>query len=295
MKIIKNIILLIAMCASLLNVAQCQDSIYYVYKVPEKKSDVSEADYKKAIFIIDNTESDIKSKGDINYIHYLNYATASILLNEPISKIESLFDLAYKLNQEGMKGIFPKLFPLKKLSSIYSRESYKNLLMRYEINQAIVEDFQCSNPAVLQIIADNNFSEDDLVNLIKTIQKNDQKHRGENENWEIQNKLDVNNMILVDSLFNKYNTYIGTSLVGEENNHVMWLVIQHTDIMNQEKYLPIIAKAVKEGELPETPLKMLLDRIYTKKFGYQIYGSQFDTPIASNEVIKEVKERFKLY
>jgi hypothetical protein len=49
---------------------------------------------------------------------------------------------------------------------------------------------------------------------------------------------------------------------------------------------------VKIGELPEVPLKMLIDRICMKKFGYQIFGSQSGGELADNSIIQVVKEEY---
>lgn len=108
----------------------------------------------------------------------------------------------------------------------------------------------------------------------------------------MQNQIDMQNMVKIDSLFTKYQAYLGKSLVGEEFNHVMWIVIQHSPLEKQEQYLPIIQKAAKEDELPENPFKMLVDRIYAKKYGYQIFGSQGGIDLASDSVMQSVKVKY---
>jgi hypothetical protein len=70
------------------------------------------------------------------------------------------------------------------------------------------------------------------------------------------------------------------------------MIIQHSNLNSQEKYLAMIHAAVQAGELSEAPLKMLLDRIYTKKTGKQIFGSQLNVPFADQSVIESVKERY---
>jgi hypothetical protein len=39
---------------------------------------------------------------------------------------------------------------------------------------------------------------------------------------------------------------------------------------------------------------MLLDRIYSKKTGFQIFGSQVGVPFSDDRTIEEVKRKYKL-
>ena len=62
-----------------------------------------------------------------------------------------------------------------------------------------------------------------------------------------------------------------------------------------EKYLPVVHIAVKEKELSTTPLKMLIDRYYGLKYGYQVFGSQssdFGFKMADEKKRKEIKLKY---
>ena len=74
----------------------------------------------------------------------------------------------------------------------------------------------------------------------------------------------------------------------------MWLVIQHSNIEKMEEYLPVLIEAVKKKELKLTPLKMLIDRIYTVRFGYQIFASQMGVDLANEEVRKKVIAKYAI-
>jgi hypothetical protein len=136
----------------------------------------------------------------------------------------------------------------------------------------------------------NNGLDLSLVILMHDLGEKDQQFRM--SDMSKQQLIDRGNMQIVDSLFQHYGKYIGLTLVGEEYQHAMWLVIQHADLKDQEKYLPIVHEGVKIGELPEVPLKMLIDRICMKKFGYQIFGSQSGGELADNSIIQVVKEEY---
>jgi len=135
-----------------------------------------------------------------------------------------------------------------------------------------------------------------IVKLMHSVRENDQKYRSQDykKNLEKQNKLDSLNLSIIDSLYKKYNIYIGKSLVGEKLEHVMWLVIQHSNINKMEEYLPIIVNAVKNKELSPIPLAMLLDRIYTIKDGYQIFGSQMGVKLGDESIREKVKFKYGL-
>src|SRR5690606_9983453 len=130
-----------------------------------------------------------------------------------------------------------------------------------------------------------------LVELINAIEILDQKDRN---NLKSQKQFDITNQLKVDSLYNTYQRYIGKSLVGKKFENVMWQVIQHSNPEMMHKYLPIIQKAVEENEIDVGPFKMLIDRFYGLKYGYQIFGSQsgFGFELADDKKRKEIKLKY---
>ena len=76
----------------------------------------------------------------------------------------------------------------------------------------------------------------------------------------------------------------------------MWAVIQHSNPELMAEYLPIIQDAVKEKELDETPFKMLIDRYYGLKYGYQIFGSQsgFGFKLADEETRIKIEKKYQI-
>lgn len=153
---------------------------------------------------------------------------------------------------------------------------------------------------VSQIKNDNTYKKKEmdtnLSKLISSIQYNDQRYRNIDfeKNKAEQRELDSLNLSKIDSIYKKYNTYIGKSLVGDKLSHVMWLVIQHSNISKMEYYLPIIASAVKNKELSSVPLAMLIDRIYSIKYGYQIFGSQQGVKLGDDKVRNKIKVKYDL-
>lgn len=62
--------------------------------------------------------------------------------------------------------------------------------------------------------------------------------------------------------------------VGERANQTLFLVLQHSDLNTQEKYLPMMRDAVKKGNASAGALALLEDRVLLRQGKKQIYGSQ---------------------
>lgn len=67
--------------------------------------------------------------------------------------------------------------------------------------------------------------------------------------------------------------FVGKSVVGEACS-AFWVVIQHSTLELQQKYLPIFQKAVKNGDLQPSSVAMMEDRINMFQGKPQKYGSQ---------------------
>jgi hypothetical protein len=110
--------------------------------------------------------------------------------------------------------------------------------------------------------------------------------------WKRQRTVGTQNQESIDSLYNVYNTYLGKSLVGEKYKNTMWQVIQHSNLNMMEKYLPLVQKAINDEEIDVIPFKMLIDRIYSIKYGYQIFGSQMGVDLADEKLRKDVQMKY---
>lgn len=256
-----------------------------------KKDAVSDESFGKGKFIFgEATKSGLKSVGD-----YRNLAVALSHLGEDKKLIKYSIDKAFSLNSEMMFSFYEHL---KKTDSIQYKKELKSfpsikdkLLKLEEYTQTKV-----SKGSTFNSYCKKNNLNINLVKLLRLIEENDQKYRTQDymKNLAKQKELDSSHLSIIDSLYKKHGTYIGKSLVGDKFSHVMWLVIQHSNIKKMEEYLPIILVAVKNKELNKTPLKMLIDRIYTIKYGYQIFGSQMGIEISDDEIRNKVITKYAL-
>jgi len=89
----------------------------------------------------------------------------------------------------------------------------------------------------------------------------------------IVRQKDSINLIKVNKILNQYG-WLGPQDVGMNGSQALFLVIQHADLKTQQKYLPMIKKAEKEGKTLSSNLAILQDRIAMREGKKQIYGSQ---------------------
>lgn len=84
-------------------------------------------------------------------------------------------------------------------------------------------------------------------------------------------ETDSTNLLRTKAILKQYD-YPGKSLVGTPTNETAWLVIQHSDAIDQ--YLPLIKKAARKGELPFYLYAQMLDRQLMRRGKEQRYGTQ---------------------
>ncbi|MDQ3046244.1 MAG: hypothetical protein M3R27_01755 [Bacteroidota bacterium] len=93
-----------------------------------------------------------------------------------------------------------------------------------------------------------------------------------NELWKSINKTDSTNLLVVEDLIKKYG-WLGKESVGSIGNSTLALVILHSGLDVQEKYLPVMREAVADGKADPGDLALLEDRVALLKGKKQIYGS----------------------
>lgn len=127
-----------------------------------------------------------------------------------------------------------------------------------------------------------------LIATLKEIEKKDQFYRvqidsiekqfGMNSkemmaHWEKIQKIDKVNLKVIRKILDKRG-WLGANIVGREGNSTLFLVIQHSDLKTQQKYLPMMRDAVQKGNARGSELALLEDRVALGLGQPQIYGSQ---------------------
>lgn len=94
-----------------------------------------------------------------------------------------------------------------------------------------------------------------------------------NDLWKITNLNDSINLLKVKKILDEKG-WVGKDKVGAQANSALFLVIQHSDLETQKKYLPMMKEAVTKGNASPGSLALLIDRIEIREGRKQIYGSQ---------------------
>ena len=124
----------------------------------------------------------------------------------------------------------------------------------------------------------NNIFEDDQKNRLKIDKIESEYGRNSNELnnlWDTIQIIDSINQIKVIKILDEFG-WLGKDDVGWKANIALFLVIQHSELEIQKKYLPLLHEAVKEGKAEPGNLAYLEDRIAVQQNKKQIYGSQLE-------------------
>lgn len=90
---------------------------------------------------------------------------------------------------------------------------------------------------------------------------------------KIMMNKDSINLIKIIEILDNYG-WVGPDKVGGQANQTLFLVIQHSDLKTQQKYLPMMREAVKNNNASNSSLALLEDRVALGEGRRQIYGSQ---------------------
>jgi len=112
---------------------------------------------------------------------------------------------------------------------------------------------------------------DKISEILQNVFDSDQGMR--TNGGEINPITDSENLTIVVSLIEK----CGMPTLNEVNDVQMsaiWVVFQHGDNVNRKKYLPLLEKSAKNGDLKRTQIAMMKDRTMMNDGEPQVYGTQ---------------------
>lgn len=102
------------------------------------------------------------------------------------------------------------------------------------------------------------------------------------DQWKLINYYDSINLIKITQILDTQG-WLGSDIVGRQGNTTIFLVIQHSDLAVQEKYLPMMREAVKSKKASGSQLALLEDRVALRQGKKQIYGSQIGMDETTNK------------
>jgi len=181
-------------------------------------------------------------------------------------------------------------FQLEKIVAISNYTDYKYITTDSDLNT--LHNDKRWEPLLQKITQNKDNTEKKLnkplVAMLDTIYVEDQKYRQQidgiakkygweskeiKDHWKIINEKDSINLIKIKIILDKLG-WLGSDVVGEQGNTTLFLVIQHSNIETQIKYLPMIREAVNNGKAQGSSLALLVDRVALRQGKRQIYGSQ---------------------
>ncbi len=158
------------------------------------------------------------------------------------------------------------------LQSLHADKRWNELLAIVKQNKDKAEA-NLNKPLVA--ILDTIFMEDQGGRMkIEDVEK---KHGRESkemkELWASIGIKDSINLLKVKKILDQYG-WPGPDVVGGKGSQTIFLVIQHSDIETQQKYLPVMREAVKQKKASPSALALLEDRVALGTGKKQVYGSQ---------------------
>lgn len=197
-----------------------------------------------------------------------NAACSWALANKPDSAFVQLFKIA----ENGNYTNYGHITTDSDLNSLHSDERWTKVI---EIVKTNKEKAEANLDKPLVAILDTIYQEDQKYRL--QINEIEEKYGWESDemkaHWKIINEKDSINLITVKQILDKRG-WLGADVIGNQGNSTLFLVIQHSDIETQEKYLPLMREAVSKGNARASSLALLEDRVALRKGEKQIYGSQ---------------------
>ncbi|MCE4064724.1 hypothetical protein LXM63_06410 [Chryseobacterium gleum] len=186
------------------------------------------------------------------------------------------------LNQSIDKG-WTNLKHLKSdtdLDNLHSKKEWGKTIEKLEKKIAAIEA-NYDKPLQAELLAILEEDQKYRMQMDETQKKFGPQSKEMNDLWKITMQKDSLNLIKVKKILDEKG-WVGEDKVGAQANSALFLVIQHSDLETQKKYLPMMKDAVAKGNASPGSLALLIDRIEIREGRKQIYGSQIGINQSNN-------------
>lgn len=204
-------------------------------------------------------------KENPNHLYYGACATA--LSGDKKEALDMLFEAVNNgwLYLEHMKND-PDLI------SLHTSEKWSELI---KITQEKIDkkELDYNKPLQKELLAINNDDQKPRQEYVKIGKTLGWKHSKIDSLKKVITYNDSVNLVKVKRILSKHG-WVGKSVVGNEANSVLFMVLQHANINTQKEYLPMLKDAVKKGNAKASSMAMMIDRIAIREGKKQIYGTQ---------------------
>jgi hypothetical protein len=253
----------------LLNSVACQvqeEKSDYADLIKKADSLYSAKDFKNSALAYSDAFKLLGGKGNINDRY--NAACSWALAKVP----DSAFFNLERIAKSGYYQDYEHLMNDEDLKSLYDDKRWKPLTVLVKENKDKA-DAKLNKPLAAKL--DSIYEADQFLRVKAQELEKKQKPGSEQvqQIWKQINLSDSINLVKVKAILDTYG-WLGADVVGNQGNSALFLVIQHADLKTQEKYLPMMRDAVKNGKAYGSSLALLEDRIEIRNGRKQIYGSQ---------------------
>lgn len=188
------------------------------------------------------------------------------------SEIDSSFVQLFRIAKKGDYRNYDHITTDEDLNALHSDKRWNEVLNLIKTNKEKAEANLDKN---LVAILDTIFQEDQGLRLqISEVEEKYGRDSDEMEaHWNSIEEKDSINLIKIQKILDERG-WLGQDIIGEQGNMTLFLVIQHSPIEIQEKYLPMMREAVKKNNARPSSLALLEDRVALRTGKRQIYGSQ---------------------
>lgn len=262
----KKAIILLVLSLLISNISFSQDREKYTQLINEAFNLYDSNDYKKSGEKYEEAFVALGNKGNIDDRY--NAACSWALANE----IDASFVQLFKIAENGNYTNYGHITTDSDLDSLHSDQRWQKILELVKANKE-KEEAKLDKPLVA--ILDSIYQEDQgLRRQIADVEKKYGRDSDEMKaHWKTIAEKDSINLIKIQNILDERG-WLGQDVIGGEGNATLFLVIQHSDLPIQEKYLPMMREAVAKGNAQASSLALLEDRVALRNGNRQIYGSQ---------------------
>lgn len=161
------------------------------------------------------------------------------------------------------------------LENLHSKKEWGKTIEKLEKKLELIEA-NYDKPLQTELLTILDEDQKYRMQMNETQKKFGQDSKEMNELWKVTNQKDSINVLKVKKILDEKG-WVGKDKVGAQANSALFLVIQHSDLETQKKYLPMMKEAVTKGNANPSSLALLIDRIEIREGRKQIYGSQIGT------------------
>jgi len=200
-------------------------------------------------------------------------------------KVDSAYTQLYKITKHGSYADYKYITTDSNLHFLHQDKRWKEVIAFVIRNQKrkIEADAKLDKPLVA--LLDTIYKEDQ--NYRRQLRKISKKYGRKSDelkaHWKIIAKKDSLNVIEVSKILNERG-WLGADIIGYKGNKAIFLVIQHSELETQVKYLPMMREAVKKGNAKASSLALLEDRVALRQGKRQIYGTQIHSDPKTREM-----------